>query len=371
MAFSRPTLTELRQQALQDIQNGGISGVTAILRFSVLYVLAMALAGLAHLHYGYLDWISKQAVPWTATGVYLEAWGALKGVVRKSATASAGSVSFGTSGASSIPAGTIIQITGGLSVISTADSTMSGTTAVVPCLSQATGAAGNIAAGASATLGSPVPGVQTTGAVSIAFTGGADVEGDDDLRGRILEAFEEGGENGNEEDYVKWAKEVPGVTRAWVNPLGYGAGSVVVYIMLDNAQSANNGFPQGSDGAASTESRYTTATGDQLTVANALMPKRSVTALVIVCSPIPQAIDFVINSLGSNNTDENQILIEGALRDMFRRLSGPGATIYPNQWNEAVAALGLSQFNIASPAAAVTGSSIGSMPVCGSVQCVA
>ncbi|MFT8785467.1 baseplate J/gp47 family protein [Gluconobacter oxydans] len=371
MAFSRPTLTDLRQQALQDIQNGGISGVNALLRFSVLYVLAMVLAGLAHLHYGYLDWISKQAVPWTATGIYLEAWGALKGIVRKPATASSGSVSFPISGSAVVPAGTAIQITGGLSVISTADSTISGSTAVVPCTAQSTGAAGNISAGASAALGSPVPGVQTVGTVSDAFTGGADIEQDEDLRSRILEAFEEGGENGNEEDYVKWAKEVSGVTRAWVNPLGYGAGTVVVYIMLDNAQSANNGFPQGTDGAASTESRYVTATGDQLTVANALMPKRSVTALVIVCSPIPQPVDFVINSLGSENTDDNQVLIEAALRDMFRRLSGPGGTIYPNQWNEAIAAIGLSQFNIASPSAAVTGSSVGSMPVCGTVQCVA
>ncbi|NHO43344.1 hypothetical protein GOB83_14470, partial [Acetobacter fabarum] len=79
MPYARPTLTDLRQQALQDVLDGGISGVSAVLRFSVLSVLCYALAGLSYLHYAYLDWISQQAVPWTATDEYLESWGALKG----------------------------------------------------------------------------------------------------------------------------------------------------------------------------------------------------------------------------------------------------------------------------------------------------
>lgn len=248
MAFSRPTLTDLRQQALQDIQNGGISGVNALLRFSVLYVLAMVLAGLAHLHYGYLDWISKQAVPWTATGTYLEAWGALKGITRKPATAASGQVSFTVSGTETVPAGVSIQITGGLEAVSTAESVTSNGTTVVPCAVQASGAAGNVAAGSSASLGSPVAGIQTVGTVTQAFTGGADVEADSDLRPRILNAFEEGGENGSSKDYIKWATEVSGVTRAWVNPNGFGAGTVVVYFMMDNTRSSEDGFPQGEMG---------------------------------------------------------------------------------------------------------------------------
>ena len=77
MPYARPTLTDLRQQALQDVLDGGIVNVSAVLRFSVLSVLCYALAGLAYLHYAYLDWKSKQAVPWTATDDYLDSWGAL------------------------------------------------------------------------------------------------------------------------------------------------------------------------------------------------------------------------------------------------------------------------------------------------------
>ena len=50
MPYARPTLTQLRQQAVQDVVNGGIPGVVALLRFSVLYVLCMVLGGLAWRH---------------------------------------------------------------------------------------------------------------------------------------------------------------------------------------------------------------------------------------------------------------------------------------------------------------------------------
>ncbi|AQS88278.1 bacteriophage protein [Neoasaia chiangmaiensis NBRC 101099] len=371
MAYQRPTLAQLRQQALQDVLNGGIPNVVAVLRFSVLYVLCMVLAGLANLHYGYLDWIARQAVPWTATGIFLEGWAALKGKTRQAATAASGSVTFVASGTDVIPPGTTVQITGGLSATTTADSVTANGSTVAACTMGATGAAGNLAVGAVATLGSPVPGVQSVGVVSAPFTGGADIETDDSLRNRMLDAFAEGGQNGAADDYEGWALDVPGVTRVWVNPLGFGAGTVVVYIMLDNAEAANGGFPQGTDGTASKDPRYVTASGDQLTVADAIYAVRPVTALVIVCAPVAQPVNFTISSLGSNNTSATQALITDALADMFTRLSSPGGTIYPNQWNEAIAALGLSQFNVSSPSGPVTGVNAGAMPTLGTVQCSA
>src|SRR5260364_179792 len=57
MPYTRPTLTELRQQVAQDL------GVDALLRFSNLRIVGDAQAALAHLHYGYLDWIARQGVP--------------------------------------------------------------------------------------------------------------------------------------------------------------------------------------------------------------------------------------------------------------------------------------------------------------------
>jgi uncharacterized phage protein gp47/JayE len=46
---------------------------------------------------------------------------------------------------------------------------------------------------------------------------------------------------------------VPGVTRAWCAPNGFGSGTVVVYTMWDSAEAAHNGFPQGTDGVSQNE----------------------------------------------------------------------------------------------------------------------
>ncbi|GCE83074.1 baseplate J/gp47 family protein [Komagataeibacter diospyri] len=368
MPYARPTLSELRQQAQQDVINGGIPGVVALLRFSVLNVLAMVLAGLAWLHYGYIDWIALQAVPWTATGEYLAAWGALKGVTRKAAGYASGTVSFTVTGTAVIPAGTALVLTGGVGATTTADSVTTNGTTLASWTATTAGSAGNVAAGSIATLSSPVAGVQTTGTVVALTTSGADVETDDALRTRVMDAYQQPGECGNEDNYVTWALDVTGVTRAWCNPLGYGAGTVVVYIMLDDANEATGGFPNGTDGSATGDTRYKTATGDQLTVANAIQSERPVTALVIVCAPIAQPVDFVITDLGTGNTTANQTAITEALQDMFLRLSAPGGTINPNDWEEAIAAIGLDSFEVQSPAGPVTGANAGAMPVLGTIS---
>ena len=367
MPYARPTLTELRQQALQDVLDGGISNVSAVLRFSVLTVLSYVLAGLAYLHYAYLDWISKQAVPWSATDEYLESWGALKNVLRKTATSASGSVSFTATGSAVIPAGTGIALAGGLLATTTADSTVNGRMVTAPATCTVAGSAGNIAAGTLATLSSPVPGIQTVGQVASAFTGGADTEEDDAFRSRVLLAWQGNAANGRKQDYIDWALAVPGVTRAWCNPLGFGAGTIVVYPMLDDAESASGGFPQGTNGASSSDSRYVTATGDQLTVANALYQSQPVDALVIVCAPEPQPVNFVVADLGTGNTVANQTLITAALQDMFLRLSAPAGTIHPNDWEEAIAAIGLSSFSVTQPTAPVTGATAAAMPTLGTI----
>ncbi|MFL9997989.1 baseplate J/gp47 family protein [Paraburkholderia sediminicola] len=93
MPFARPTLTQLRNQVAQDL-NASLPGADALLRFSNLHVLGDIQAALAHMLYGYLDWIAFQATPITSTDEYLEAWGALKGLPRKGASQSSGTVIF-------------------------------------------------------------------------------------------------------------------------------------------------------------------------------------------------------------------------------------------------------------------------------------
>ncbi|MBY4641564.1 baseplate J/gp47 family protein [Gluconacetobacter entanii] len=365
MAYPRPTLSQLRQQALQDVISGGIPGVTAVLRFSVLYVLSMVLAGLTWLQYGYIDWVSLQSVPWTATDEFLEGWGTLKGVYRKAATAASGTATFPATGTDIIPAGTGLILLGGAAATASADSVTSGGVTTVSWTADTTGTGGNVAVGTTVTLSSPVAGIQTSGTVTAVTQSGADVEDEDDYRTRVIDAYQAQGQDGKEQDYVDWAEAVPGVTRVWPLPNGLGSGTVVVFFMMDKDNAATGGFPVGTDGCATSEDRYTTATGDQLTVANAIKPQQPVTALVIAATPVAQPTDFVITDLGTGNTAANQAAITTALTDMFRRLSSPGGKISPNNWEEAISPLGLETFEVASPTGPVMGATASAMPTLG------
>lgn len=72
MPFKRKTLSELREENRQFMQ-AELESVGALLRFGNLKVLADMDAGMAHLHYAYLDYIALQTNPFTATGNTLPA----------------------------------------------------------------------------------------------------------------------------------------------------------------------------------------------------------------------------------------------------------------------------------------------------------
>lgn len=86
MPFKRKTLSELRQENRQFMQ-AELESVGALLRFGNLKVLADMDAGMAHLHYAYLDYIARQSTPFTSTDEWLAGWMALKQIYRKAATA--------------------------------------------------------------------------------------------------------------------------------------------------------------------------------------------------------------------------------------------------------------------------------------------
>ncbi|HHX4055421.1 TPA: baseplate J/gp47 family protein [Burkholderia contaminans] len=283
-----------------------VPGSDPLLRYSNLKITGDAQAALAHLHFGYLDWIAKQAVPWTATDEYLVAWGALKNITKKDATASTGSATFfGASGAT-LSAGTTIVLGDGTAYTTTSSGTIDASGAVtVAAQAAVSGAAGNCSAGVAMTLATAVAGIQSGGVAATAFTGGADQELDDSFRARVIAAYQASPQGGAKSDYVTWATNVAGVTRAWCAPNGFGVGTVVVYVMLDIANAAYNGFPQGANGISSSDvlpngnPRGTVAIGDQLTIANAIYPYQPVTPIVWICAPLPNSLTFTISGLSS------------------------------------------------------------------------
>lgn len=297
MPFARPTLTDLRNQVASDI-NAALPGVDARLRYSNLGILADALAALANGHFGYLDWIRDMSVPFSATDEYLEGWAGLKGVTRKAATVAVGTVTFtGTDGAA-VPSGTPMTRADGIEFVTTADGTIASGTATVAAQAVNAGLSGNTDTGVSMLLTLGISGVNPTGTVAAAFIGGTEVESNFALRSRMMVAYSSPPQGGSYNDYAEWALAVPGVTRVWVQNAAT-PGSINVYFMMDDAEAAHGGFPQGTDGVASLETRDTTAAGDQLTLANALFTLQPVHVIVYALAPSPNTIDLTLTNMGS------------------------------------------------------------------------
>lgn len=377
MPFSRPSLAALQSQAIQDITTS-LTGGVALLRRSILRVLSYAQAGLASLHYGYLDWIARMAVPFTATDEFLYAWGALKNVFLKAAIPASGTATLTGANLTVIPAGTPLVRADGFTYATTVNATVSGGTATVALVAAVGGALGNADAGTVLTLGVAIGGMASTGTSGV-LAGGAEPETDDAFRARMLLAYQAPPQGGALADYVEWALAVPGVTRAWVTPNGMGAGTVVVYPMLDVSESAHAGFPQGSNGGATLETRIAAATGDQLLVANAIFPVRPVTAIVYVVAPTAYAVNVTINGLGSIST-ATQNAITAALQAVFNLYGAVGGSAWPNplptmvngtmtpsQLDAAIQSVpGLKPYTLTAPSALITAPA-GQLPTLGTV----
>lgn len=373
MPFTRPTLSDLRALVAADITSG-LPTADGLLRFSNLQITGKAVAGMAHLNYGYLDWIAKQGVPYTSSGEYLEAWAAMKKVYRKTPTKAVGSVSFrGTPGVT-VDAGT--QVVRGDSAtfhsLATAKVAADGTV-VLQVKADVAGEAGNTPAGSLMTLGASIDGVQSTGAVTAAITGGADQESEESLYGRMLEAYQSVPNGGSNSDYPMWAKLVPGVTRAWVAPNGFGTGTVVVYAMLDEANAAQGGFPQGTNGISPSDNRVTSgnlAAGDQLIIANTIYPLQPVTAMVYVCAPIASPVPFTITGL-SGATLATRAAVSAAIAGVLLEQGAPlanGSFVGLSDIDSAITAVaGTKGFVITSPVANIP-NRLGLMPTLGTIN---
>lgn len=380
MPFKRATLSELRDQNRAFMQSE-LEAVGQLLRFSNLKVLADMDAGMAHLHYAYLDYIAKQSTPFNATDENLAGWMAMKSVYRKSASA-AQSLSAQAKGTADaiLPAGTVLNRSDGYQYTTDTeliiDATGYGTTSVTAVLPDVSddvtggGASGNADAGTILTLDSNVAGIEYQVTLLAAATGGADIEDEEDFRSRGLLAFQNPPQGGSDADYKAWALAVSGVTRTWVKRRLNGAGTVGVYIMCDN--NSNGGFPVGTDGISQLEDwGAVKASGDQLAVADYIYPRQTDTAIVFVCSPVQKTVNLEI--AGLTDADSTTVAaIKTALTNLFFDEALPDGTgqVYLSDINLAIGSVsGTTGYILNSPSANIT-FDVGEIPVLGTVSFV-
>lgn len=387
MPFARKTLSTLIAEVAADI-NSALQGADATLRFTVLKVIGKVQAGLSNAQFGFLDWIAKQAVPFTATDEYLEGWAALKSVYRKAASQAQLNASFSGTPGTVLSAGSQIIRGDGATYTTAATATVgSGGSLSVTIVATAAGTAGNADAGTTVNLGTAVAGIQSAGIVTGTVQSGSDIEINDALRTRMLAAYQNTPQGGDRQDYVGWATAVPGVTRAWVAPNGFGAGTVVIYTMWDVSEASHNGFPQGTNGVSQYDQgpggtpRGVVATGEQLVVADAIINLEPVTALVYSCAPIPNNLTLTISGLTSATT-ATRAAISAAIADVFFRNGDPrSGTINRSDIESAIASVsGTSGFVITSVQGVVGGTTttypgnitggVGQLPVLAGVNYV-
>lgn len=347
MPFVRPTLPELIDRVTTDI-SGRVTGVqSAVLRRSLLGILARSEAGAVHMLYGFLEWAARQAIIDTAEKEYLERWAAIWKIFRKAADYSTGGALLAGAVGSTLLAGTLLQRQDGVQYRVLADGVFTGTTLQPTIVAVEPGANGDTPAGTPLVLVSPVAGVQSTGSAATDIDGGLDVETDTQLLNRLLKRIRQPPHGGAAPDYELWALEVPGVTRAWVYPLEMGLGTVTVLFVCDGETNIIPGSAKVAEVQAYINERA------------------PVTAEVFVAAPVPDPLNLAVKI--SPNTVAVQASVRAEVEDLIVRDSKPGSPILISRLREAVSiAAGEADNQITSPIADVPHSA-GHMAVPGTI----
>lgn len=317
MPLPRSTPPEIRDRMATEME-AVLSGSDPRSTRSVEGALIRAFALVSHELQGRIEYVFRQRFPDTAEAEYLERHGALCRpiVTRRAAIAASGSVSLAGSPATTVPAGTELRRSDDARYVTLADATMDGAGAATAAITAViAGAAGNTAAATKLTFISPVAGVQSQAVVAApGVAGGADVEGDESLRARIIERLQEEADGGNDADWRGWVQEVVGATRVWVYRLHMGPGTVGVAFIM----------PDGSIPDAPTL---------EAVEAN-LLVKRPVTAPLYLFAPVPAAIDLTIEV--SPDTAAVRAAVEAEAADFFIREASPGGTLPRSRLSDAI-----------------------------------
>ena len=194
-----------------------------------------ALAAQVYALYVQADWVTRQAFPQTAEGEYLDYHAQLRSLERKPALPAQGTVRFTAGEASqsdrSIPEGTVCMTAGLVRFATTQAAVLPAgeLTVDVPVQALEPGTAGNVSAQTVVSMAVAPMGIASCTNPQ-AFAGGADGEGDEELRARILDTFRRLPNGANAAFYEQGALSFDQVAAATVVPRPRGVGSVDVIV---------------------------------------------------------------------------------------------------------------------------------------------
>ena len=194
-----------------------------------------ALAAQVYALYVQADWVTRQAFPQTAEGEYLDYHAQLRSLERKPALPAQGTVRFTAGEAAqsdrAIPEGTVCMTAGLVRFATTQAAVLPAgeLTVDVPVQALEPGTAGNVSAQTVVSMAVAPMGIASCTNPQ-AFAGGADGEGDEELRARILDTFRRLPNGANAAFYEQGALSFDQVAAATVIPRPRGVGSVDVIV---------------------------------------------------------------------------------------------------------------------------------------------
>ncbi|HAS0916730.1 baseplate J/gp47 family protein [Enterobacter asburiae] len=313
--FSRPELPQLIATIRSDLLTRFQEDV--LLRRMDAEVYARVQAAAVHTLYGYIDYLARNMLPDLCDEDWLYRHGRIKRCPRKDAVAASGYVRWdGISGTPTLPAGTQIQRDDQVTFTTTQTVKATGGVLRVPLVADNPGAAGNTDDGIALRLGTPVSGIPSTGYADT-VVGGDDVEELETWRARVMERYYWIPQGGADPDYVIWAKEIAGITRAWT--LRHYKGTGTVGVMVATGDSTNP------------------APGDDLVqaVRNHILPLAPIAgAGLFVFAATEKVIPMTIAL--AKDTAEIRAAVTAELNSLMLRDGVPDGKIYLSRISEAI-----------------------------------
>jgi len=332
MPFSRPSLTTLIDRIEADIVSRLLDAV-ALLRNSLLKIIARVLAGAMHTAYGYLDFISKGVIlgedteeEWVTKHAYQ--WG----VNRIASEFASGDVIFTGINGTAIPVGTLVVRDDGVEFATTIAGLIASGSDTVNVEAVEPGEDGNTVALIEMTISVPINNIDDVCTVSTGLVGGVDLETVASWITRTLARIQNPPAGGAAHDYRDVSRSVAGVAEAFVfgnqNGLVTQLGYVTVVILGVSPLIPSAGILTAVENALTD-----TDTG--------IVP---VTATLVVEPVTTATINFLISI--TPNTSDYQTLIEANLESLLELEGEPGGIILLSKIRDAISTSGVDDYEI-------------------------